>query len=74
MPKTLFRSAPPELIRRGASTPREWRDLCLKALTRARKVNDPRAVGLEKALEMKQEQRTLQALGIICEQDVDREF
>ena len=74
MPKTVFRTKGPEAMRRGATTPREWRALCEKALMRARKANDPRSAGLEKALETNQEQRTLRALGIICEQDVEREF
>lgn len=73
MPKTLLRSGPPA-ARRAAVTPREWRDLCQKAVTRAQKAGDRRLEGLQKALETRREQVTLQTLGIICESDLDREF
>jgi hypothetical protein len=73
MPKTLLRSGSPA-VRRAATTPREWRDLCQKAVARAQKAGDRRFEGLQKALENHREQVTLQALGIICESDLDREF
>lgn len=73
MPKTVLRTKP-ESTRRTAVTPREWRDLCEKALSRARKAADRRSTGLEKALTTRREQATLQAMGIICENDLDREF
>lgn len=73
MPKTLLRSKP-QVTRRAAATPREWRDLCEKALERARKLGDRRQEGLAKALVNRCEQTTLLALGIICELDLEREF
>lgn len=73
MPKTVLRSRA-QVTPRGAATPREWRALCQKALERARKVSDRRATGLEKALELNQEEKVLRSLGIVCDRDLDREF
>lgn len=72
MPKTVLRDPP--IKPRAAATPREWRALCQKALERAQKAGDRRASGLEKALALNQEEKSLRSLGIICEQDLDREF
>jgi hypothetical protein len=73
MPKTVLRSRP-QVTRRGAVTPREWRALCQKALERARAVSDRRVAGLGRAIELNQEEKVLRSLGIVCEQDLDREF
>lgn len=73
MPKTLHRRGP-DTPRRAATTPREWRELCERALARAKRTGDRRSDGLEKALENRREKATLQALGIICDLDLDREF
>jgi len=55
-------------------TPREWRALCQRALERAQQASDRRVAGLEKALELKQEEKVLRSFGIVCDQDLDREF
>lgn len=73
MPKTVLRERP-QATPRGAATPKEWRALCQRALERARKRSDRRVAGLEKALELNQEEKVLRSLGIVCEQDLDREF
>lgn len=73
MPKTLFRK-PQATPRRTAATPREWRTLCEKALTRAKAVGDRRVKGLEQALATHREQATLRSLGILSDLDLDREF
>lgn len=73
MPKIVLRERPP-VTPRGATTPREWRALCQKALERARKKADRRVAGLERALELNQEEKVLRSLGIVCGQDLDREF
>lgn len=72
-PKTVLRNRPKDAPR-GAATPREWRALCQKALERARRISDRRVPGLERALELKQEEKVLRSLGIVCDQDLDREF
>jgi len=73
MPKTLLRNAQ-QNVRRTAATPREWRTLCEKALTRAKAVSDRRVKGLEMALVNHREQATLRSLGILSELDLEREF
>lgn len=72
-PKTVLRSRP-QVAPRCAATTREWRALCQKALERARQASDRRQKGLEKALAQNQEEKVLRSLGIVCEQDLDREF
>lgn len=72
-PKTVLRSRP-QVTPRGAVTPREWRALCQRALERAQQASDRRVAGLEKALELKQEEKVLRSFGIVCDQDLDREF
>jgi hypothetical protein len=37
-------------------------------------VSDRRVAGLEKAMASNQEEKVLRSLGIVCEQDLDREF
>jgi hypothetical protein len=73
MPKTLHRNKA-LTTRRNAVTPREWRELCERALERAKKKGDRRSGGLEKALATRREEPTLRALGIICDLDLDRVF
>lgn len=74
MPKTLFRKPHAQDSRRTASTPRQWRTLCEQALRRAKAVGDRRAEGLERALATHRERAILQAMGILSELDLDREF
>lgn len=72
-PKTVLRLRP-QVTPRCAATPREWRALCQRALERARAVSDRREAGLERALSLNQEEKVLRSLGIVCDQDLDREF
>lgn len=73
VPKFVQRDCARKLPR-GATTSREWRALCLEALERARKKADHRCAALEGALQLNQEERVLRSLGIVCRQDLDREF
>lgn len=56
------------------TTAHQWTALCSAALAAAQKIKDPRALGLAKALEQRQEERTLRAFGIICDADIQRLF
>lgn len=63
-----------EASRRTAVTTQEWRQLCRAALEAATEAKDRRAEGLKMALEQGREQQTLQTFGIVCHNDVLREF
>jgi len=72
MPKARLRNKPEP--RRAAATPQQWRALCQRALEAAQAQGDPRAGGLVRALTARLEQKTLQTLNIICDNDIEREF
>ncbi len=56
------------------TTAQQWTALCSAAMAAAAKIEDPRALGLARALEQRQEERVLRALGIICDADIQRLF
>ena len=55
-------------------TPNAWMALANLALQRASQMNDRRALGLKLAIAKNQVEKTLRQMGIVCENDVLREF
>lgn len=74
MSKVIQRQKSREQKRQVAKTTSEWRALAVKALAAAQKVGDRRALGIETAISKHTEARTLKALHIVCDNDIEREF
>ena len=55
-------------------TPREWDDLLRKVMARATQVQDRRLQGLQGVIPKGESQKLLRKLGIVCENDILREF
>lgn len=56
------------------ATPNEWDLLMRKAILRAEKANDSRLASLRTALQQGKSSATLKRMGIIGENDLNREF
>lgn len=69
-----IRHLKPKPKRREPSTPQEWITLMRRVISRAKKLRDRRAAGLEEAVRQRKTHQTLKRMGIICEADILREF
>jgi hypothetical protein len=64
----------PPVARRAPSSPIEWERLMQVVLTRAEARADPRLNMLKAAMPQGKTEQVLRQMGIICENDVQREF
>lgn len=53
---------------------KDWKDLIKNAIERAERTNDRRVAGLRRALVAGNVESHLRKLGIICPEDLQREF
>ncbi len=62
------------VVKRGSLSTLGWASLMRQVIARAETVGDRRVAGLKAALQGGESEALLRKLGIICENDVAREF